>query len=252
MQAASPFQGKAVLVSGATSGIGAATALAFARGGARLLLTGRDRARGARIEADCRAAGGEARFLPADLRDPAAPAAAVAACLESWGALDVAFNNAGFQEARKPLPAQDLAVYAEVMDLNLRALFLALRAQIPAMAARGGGAIVNNASVTGVRNPNPGLGLYAASKAAALALTRAAAMEHAAEGVRINAVSPGRVVTPMMLGAGIDPALVAAGLPLRRMGRPEEVAEAVLWLASPAASFVVGHNLCADGGFLAA
>ena len=138
------------------------------------------------------------------------------------------------------------------MDLNLRALFLALRAQIPAMAARGGGAIVNNASVTGVRNPNPGLGLYAASKAAALALTRAAAMEHAAEGVRINAVSPGRVVTPMMLGAGIDPALVAAGLPLRRMGRPEEVAEAVLWLASPAASFVVGHNLCADGGFLAA
>ena len=137
------------------------------------------------------------------------------------------------------------------METNLRALFLALRAQIPALAAGGGGAIVNNASMTGVRNPNAGLALYAASKAAVLALTRAVAMEHAGQGVRINAVSPGRVVTPMMLAAGIDPALVAAGLPLGRMGRPEEVAAAVLWLASPAASFVVGHNLCADGGFLA-
>lgn len=251
MSAAPSFLGKAVLVSGATSGIGRATALAFAAAGARLLLTGRDPARGAAVEAACRAAGGEALFQPADLRDPAAPAAAVAAILARYGRLDVAFNNAGFQEARAPLPAQDLAIYDQVMETNLRALFLALRAQIPAMAAGGGGAIVNNASVSGVRNPNAGLALYAASKAAVLALTRAVAMEHAGQGVRINAVSPGRVVTPMMLAAGIDPALVAAGLPLGRMGRPEEVAAAVLWLASPAASFVVGHNLCADGGFLA-
>jgi NAD(P)-dependent dehydrogenase (short-subunit alcohol dehydrogenase family) len=112
--------------------------------------------------------------------------------------------------------------------------------------------IVNNASVSGVRNSNPGFALYSASKAAVLALTRAAAMEYAPQKIRINAISPGRVVTPMMLGSKIaDMGAVAAGLPLRRMGEPEEVAEAVVWLASDAASFVVGHNLCVDGGFLA-
>jgi len=111
--------------------------------------------------------------------------------------------------------------------------------------------IVNNASVSGVRNPNTGLALYAASKAAAVSLTRSAAMEYAPAKIRINAVSPGRITTPMMLASKIaDMEAVAAGLPLRRMGQPEEVAEAVLWLASDAASFVVGHNLCVDGGFL--
>jgi NAD(P)-dependent dehydrogenase (short-subunit alcohol dehydrogenase family) len=135
----------------------------------------------------------------------------------------------------------------------MRALFLCLRAEIPAMLAGGGGAIVNNASVSGVRNPNPGLSLYSASKAAAIALTRSAAMEYAPRGVRINAVAPGRVVTDMMLASGIaDMAQVAAGLPLRRMGRPEEVASAVCWLLSDEASYIVGHILCADGGFLAA
>jgi NAD(P)-dependent dehydrogenase (short-subunit alcohol dehydrogenase family) len=112
--------------------------------------------------------------------------------------------------------------------------------------------IVNNASVSGVRNPNPGLALYSASKAAAISLTRSAAMEYAPHGIRINAVSPGRIVTPMMLASGIaDMGAVAAGLPARRMGQPEEVAEAVAWLASDAAGFVFGHNLCCDGGFLA-
>ncbi len=113
--------------------------------------------------------------------------------------------------------------------------------------------IVNNGSVSGVRNPNPGFALYSASKAAALSLTRSAALEYAPHGIRINAVSPGRVVTPMMLGSKVaDMSVVAAGLPLRRMGQPEEVAEAVVWLASDAASFVVGHNLSVDGGFLSA
>jgi NAD(P)-dependent dehydrogenase (short-subunit alcohol dehydrogenase family) len=252
MSQSQTFAGKAVLISGATSGIGRAAALAFAGAGARLLLTGRDPARGAAVESACRALGAEALFHPADLRDPAAPGAAVRRALERFGRLDVAFNNAGFQERRAALPAQSLATYEAVFDLNARALFLAMQAQIPAMLAAGGGAIVNNVSVSALRNPNPGLALYAAAKAAALAMTRAAAMEHAAAGLRINAVSPGRVETPMLLAAGLDPAKVAASLPLGRMGRPEEVAAAVLWLASPAASYVVGHNLCADGGFLAA
>jgi NAD(P)-dependent dehydrogenase (short-subunit alcohol dehydrogenase family) len=106
--------------------------------------------------------------------------------------------------------------------------------------------------VSGLRNPNPGLALYSASKAAVVSLTRSAAMEYAPQGVRINAVAPGRVVTDMMLASKImDMSAVAAGLPIRRMGKPEEVAEAVVWLASDAASFIVGHVLCADGGFMA-
>ena len=120
------------------------------------------------------------------------------------------------------------------------------------LSAGRGGVIINNASVSGVRNPNPGLALYSASKAAVVSLTRSAAIEYAPLGIRINAVSPGRVETPMMLASGIaDMSVVAAGLPVRRLGKPEEVAEAVVWLASDAASFVVGHNLCVDGGFLA-
>jgi len=115
-----------------------------------------------------------------------------------------------------------------------------------------GGVIINNASVSGTRNPNPGLALYAASKAAVISLTRSAAMEYAPRGIRINAVSPGRVVTDMMLGAGIaDPATIAAGLPLRRMGQPQDVAAAVLFLASERSAFVCGHVIAVDGGFLA-
>ena len=116
----------------------------------------------------------------------------------------------------------------------------------------GDGRIVINASVSGIRNPNPGLSLYSASKAAVISLMRSVAMEAAPRGVRINAIAPGRVVTDMMLRSGVgDMSAVAAGLPLRRMGKPEEVAEAVVWLASDAASYVVGHVLAADGGFLA-
>jgi len=194
----------------------------------------------------------ECVFTAADVTREADVAELVAATVRRFGRLDVVFNNAGFQEQRAPLAEQDDATYARVFDTNVRALFHGLRHQIPAMLAGRGGAIVNNASVSGVRNPNPGLSLYSASKAAAISLTRSAAMEYAPQGVRINAVAPGRVVTGMMLASGIaDMAQVAAGLPLRRMGRPEEVAAAVCWLLSDEASYIVGHVLCADGGFLA-
>jgi NAD(P)-dependent dehydrogenase (short-subunit alcohol dehydrogenase family) len=244
------FAGKAVLITGATSGIGRATALAFAARGARVMVVGRDADRGEAVAAAC---GPQARFHRADLSRPAAIAAAVASVVDAFGALDIAFNNAGFQEPRAELAAQPDAMFDRVFDVNVRALFLAMKAEIATMLARSGGVIVNNASVSGLRNPNPGLSLYAASKAAAISLTRSAAMEYAPRGIRINAISPGRVETPMMLGSGIaDMAAVAAGLPIRRLGTPEEVAEAVLWLASPQSSFVVGHNLCADGGFMSA
>lgn len=246
------FVGKAVLVTGATSGIGAATALAFAREGANLLLVGRDPERGAAISQRCAGSGATAHFHAADISRPAEIRGAVAAAVATYGRLDIAFNNVGYQEPRAPLADQPDDTYDTVFDTNVRALFQAMKAEIAQMLKQGGGVIVNNASVSGVRNPNPGLSLYAASKAAAISLTRSAAMEYAPAGIRINAVSPGRVVTPMMLASKIaDMSAVAAGLPLRRMGQPEEIAEAVLWLASDAASFVVGHNLCADGGFLA-
>ena len=246
------FAGKAVFVTGATSGIGAATARAFARHGAGLLLVGRDRERGEAIRRDCADLGAAAHFHAADISRPDALRAAIAATVDTFGRLDIAFNNAGWQEPRALLAEQPDDAYDRVFDTNLRALFHAMKAEIAQMLTQGGGVIVNNASVSGLRNPNPGLSLYAASKAAAISMTRSAAMEYAPAGIRINAVSPGRVMTPMMLASKIaDMSAVAAGLPLRRMGQPEEIAAAVLWLASDAASFVVGHNLCADGGFMA-
>lgn len=251
--ASGQLAGKVCLVTGGASGIGRATALRMAQEGARaVVIAGRRAALGTAIAQELCAAGTQGLFVATDVTREVEVAALVAAVMERFGRMDAVFNNAGFQEKRAPLAEQTDAVYAQVFDTNLRALFFAMRHQIPAMLAGGGGTIVNNASVSGVRNPNPGLSLYSASKAAALMLTRSAAMEYAPQGLRINAVAPGRVVTEMMLGSGIaDMRQVAAGLPLRRMGRPEEVAAAVCWLLSGEASYVVGNTLCADGGFLA-
>lgn len=244
------FDGKAVLITGGTSGIGQATALAFARRGARVAVAGRNQERGSAVVAAIEAVGAEALFVPADVSRASEVEMIVPTVLERFGCLDIAFNNAGYQEPRALLAEQPAATYDTVFDTNVRALFLAMQAEIGAMLPTGG-VIVNNASVSGVRNPNPGLALYSASKAAVISMTKSAAMEYANRGIRINAVSPGRVTTPMMLASKIaDMKAVAEGLPLKRMGEPEEVAAAVLWLASDAASFVIGHNLSVDGGFL--
>lgn len=249
---AGPLAGKVCLVTGGGSGIGLATALRMAAAGAEaIVIAGRRAPEGEQAAAACRDAGAAALFVRADVTDEADVAALTATTLERFGRLDVAFDNAGVQERRAPIEVQTAATFDHVMAGNVRSVFLCLRHQIAAMEGRGG-AIVVNASVSGVRNPNPGLALYAASKAAVLSLIRSAAMECAPRGIRINGVAPGRVTTDMMLASGIaDMAAVAAGLPLRRMGRPEEVAEVVVWLASDASSFVVGHVVAADGGFLA-
>jgi NAD(P)-dependent dehydrogenase (short-subunit alcohol dehydrogenase family) len=247
------MRGKVCLVTGGGSGIGRATALRMASEGAEaIVLAGR---REAEIEATasaCREVGTDAIAVKTDITREDEVERMVGTAIERCGRLDVAFNNAGFQERRAPLEQQGMDIYDSVFDTNVRALFLCLRHQLPAMLAQGRGSIVVNASVSGVRNPNPGFSLYSASKAAAISLTRSAAMENAPRGIRINAIAPGRVVTDMMLRAGVgDVATVSAGLPLRRMGTPEEVAEAVVWLLSDASSYVVGHVLAADGGFLA-
>ncbi|MCR9220750.1 MAG: glucose 1-dehydrogenase [Alphaproteobacteria bacterium] len=244
---------KVALVTGGGSGIGRATAIALASRGAQVVIASRRVPEGEAAVEEIAQGGGRAAFVPTDVTDPAALAALHEDLLSRFGRLDVAFNNAGFQERRAPLCEQSDAVYDTVFDTNVRAVFQCLRLQIEAMAARGGGAIVVNASVSGLRNPNPGFSLYSASKAAVISLTKSAAMEAAERGVRINAVAPGRVETHMMLNSNVMAMKdVAAGLPVRRLGRPEEVADAVVWLASDAASFVVGHVLCVDGGFMAA
>jgi len=244
---------KVCLVTGGGSGIGRATALRMAsEGAAAIIVAGRRQAEIEATAAACREIGTDAIALKTDITREDDVARLVGTAVKRCGRLDVAFNNAGFQERRAPLEEQGMEIYDSVFDTNVRALFLCLRHQLPAMLAKGRGSIVVNASVSGVRNPNPGFSLYSASKAAAISLTRSAAMENAPRGIRINAIAPGRVVTDMMLRAGVgDVATVSAGLPLRRMGSPEEVAEAVVWLSSDASSYVVGHVLAADGGFLA-
>ncbi len=244
------FAGKVALITGGTSGIGKATALAFARRGASLVIVGRAEDRGAAAVREIEAVGAEVLFIRADVGKPPEAEKIVSGVLKRFGRLDIAFNNAGYQEPRALLAEQPAETYDTVFDTNVRSVFLAMQAEIQAMLPVGG-VIINNASVSGVRNPNPGLALYCASKAAVISMTKSAAMEYAEQGIRINAVSPGRVTTPMMLASKIaDMKAVAAGLPLKRMGEPQEVAAAVLWLASDASSFVVGHNLSVDGGFL--
>ncbi|UPK25883.1 SDR family NAD(P)-dependent oxidoreductase [Bradyrhizobium sp. 195] len=244
--------GKVCLVTGGGSGIGRATAMRMASEGAEaIVVAGRREAEIDATAASCRELGAEAVALKTDITREDDVERLMRTAVERCGRLDVAFNNAGFQERRAPLEEQGTEIYDSVFDTNVRALFLCLRHQLPVMP-QGRGSIVVNASVSGVRNPNPGFSLYSASKAAAISLTRSAALENAPRGIRINAIAPGRVVTDMMLRAGVgDVATVSAGLPLRRMGSPEEVAEAVVWLASDASSYVVGHVLAADGGFLA-
>jgi NAD(P)-dependent dehydrogenase (short-subunit alcohol dehydrogenase family) len=245
------FTGKVVLVTGGGSGIGRAAACAFARRGAFVVVAGRREAQGQETVALIEAAGGSGRFVKADVTSAAEIEHLHQVVARHSGRLDVAFDNAGYQEPRALIAEQDPGLFDRVFDTNLRSAYLCLQHQLRLMA-ESGGAIVLNASVSGLRNPNPGLALYSASKAAVISLMRSAAIEYAGKGIRINAVAPGRVVTDMMLSSKImDMQAVAASLPLKRMGRPEEVAEAVVWLASDAASFVVGHVLCADGGFMA-
>ena len=246
------FKDRIVLITGGATGIGRAAALAFGRRGALVVIAGRRQAEGDNAVAALSEIGAVGRFIATDVTKPADLAGLHQTIFEDYGRLDVAFDNAGYQEPRAPLAEQDPALFDRVFDTNVRSVYLSLQHQIRIMGRQGHGAIVVNASVSGMRNPNPGLALYSASKAAVISLTRSAAMEYAERGIRINAVAPGRVVTDMMLASGImDMRAVAAGLPLRRMGQPEEVAEAVVWLASDASSFVVGHVLCADGGFMA-
>jgi NAD(P)-dependent dehydrogenase (short-subunit alcohol dehydrogenase family) len=248
----SGLSGKVAVVTGAGRGIGRATALALARSGVIVIAANRRSSDGETLTAEIAAFGGRARFVATDVAKPDHMKRLMDQAVAHYGRIDIVFNNAGYQEPRTPLADTPEDAFDRVFHSNVQSVWLGMKYALAHMLPQGSGSIVNCASVSGLRNPNPGLALYSASKAAVVSLTRSAAMEYAEKGIRINAVAPGRIVTDMMLGSGImDMSAVAAGLPLRRMGQPEEVAEAVVWLVSDAAAFVVGHVLCVDGGFMA-
>jgi NAD(P)-dependent dehydrogenase (short-subunit alcohol dehydrogenase family) len=245
------FTGKTVLITGGGSGIGRATALAFAREGATVAVAGRRREPLDQTVRLIRDAGGQASAVTADVSSPADAERLVAAVAERHGGLHIAFNNAGIIEAG-PLADMDDAAWDRQVAVNLTGVFLAMKHEINCMRAHGGGVIVNTASSLGAHMRLPLLGAYAATKAAVSALTRTAAREYIADGIRINAISPGPIDTPMSLRPGETEAdrdkRLAGALPAGRAGTVAEAAAAVLWLASPEAGFTIGHDLVIDGG----
>jgi NAD(P)-dependent dehydrogenase (short-subunit alcohol dehydrogenase family) len=243
--------GKVTLVTGAASGIGRAAALAFAREGARLVLSDRDAAGGEASAAAARAAGAEALFVAGDVTREDEVAALVRAAVERFGRLDCAHNNAGITGAMGGIQDLELSGWEETLRVNLTGVFLCLKHELREMRRQGAGAIVNTASAAGVMGV-PFLAPYCASKHAIVGLTKTAALENATSGVRVNAVLPGSVDTPMLQRyMGIAPEVrkaILAGQPGGRLGTPEEIAESVVWLCSERASFVTGTAMLVDGG----
>ncbi|WP_329242811.1 glucose 1-dehydrogenase [Streptomyces canus] len=247
------FIGRTALVTGAGSGIGRAIALAFAGQGAQVVVAGRGREPLTETVRLIEEAGGKALVVTGDVTRDAEMQAVVDAAVDRFGSLDVAVNNAGVFRGGQPLAELSSADWQEQLDINVTGMFLALRAEIRQMRSQpSGGAIVNIASTFGAHTRAPGAAAYAATKAAVSALTRGAALDHIHDGVRINAVSPGAVDTPMSLRRGETEAdraeRVKAALPLGRVSTTSEIAAAVLYLASDDASSVVGTDLVVDSG----
>jgi len=246
------LEGKVLMVTGATRGIGLAAAERLAAEGARLVLTARGEADGRDVEARLRDAGADAVFVPADMADPEGPVAVVETAVARYGRLDGAFNNVGGVVAPGRPADIDVAGWMAELELNLNSVFYCLRVQLPALLAAGGGAVVNNASIAGTRGIG-GLTAYVAAKHGVVGLTRAAALAHAGDGIRINALVTGNVDTPLyreLLGVGpdVDRAELSAPNPSGRVAGPEEVAAFVAFLLSDEARFVTGATLAIDGG----
>ena len=244
-------QSNVILVTGATSGIGAATAKAFASANHRVVLAGRRADKGQAILDQIQGAGGEATFFKADVSNPEEVQSLVDKTLETYGRLDVAFNNAGIEgDAFVPTHEQSPENYRKVFDVNVESVLNSMKAEIPAMLKSGGGAIVNNASIAGLLGFN-GMSVYTASKHAVVGLSRNAALEYAQQGIRVNAVAPGPIETEMYDRFANDEvrAQINMMVPMGRAGRPEEIASAVMWLADPTNSYTTGQVIAVDGGF---
>jgi len=242
------LEGKVVLVTGGTSGIGRETALLFTKAGAKVVIAGRRELEGDETVGLIRAAGGDGLFVKTDV------AALVQKAVEKFGCLDIAFNNAGIEGAWVPIIRQSEEDWDRTININLKGVWLCLKYEIRQMLKQGGGgAIVNMASVTGLIG-SVGAGAYSASKHGVIGLTKTAALENAKSGIRINAVCPGVIETPMserLFGAPAIHKSVVGLHPVGRLGKPAEIAEAVVWMCSDRASFMTGQSLVLDGGFLA-
>jgi NAD(P)-dependent dehydrogenase (short-subunit alcohol dehydrogenase family) len=247
------LENKVALITGGTTGIGRDTAVLFAEHGAKVVFTGRRETEGNETLGLVRAAGGDGLFLKSDVAKSADVQSMVQKTVEKFGRLDIAFNNAGVEGAWVPVVEQTEENWDYVHNINLKGLWLCLKYEIQQMLKQGnGGAIVNMSSVAGVKG-FPGAGVYVASKHGVLGLTKTAALEYAAARIRVNAVCPAVIETPMADRAFADPVVsksVLAQHPLGRFGKPVEVAQAVLWLSSDKSSFTTGQFVAIDGGLL--
>lgn len=248
------FAGKVALVTGAAGGMGRATAQAFAAAGAKVVAADIAADEGEQTAKLIRGNGGEAVFVRTDVSDAADVEAAVATAVNEYGGLDCAANMAAIETETTFLADCEEATFDRLVAVNLRSIFLCLKYEIRAMLQRGGGSIVNIASTNSFR-PLPKQAVYTATKHGVIGLTKTAAIEYAGKGIRVNAVAPGAIDTPMLRGAiaarGSDEAEVISRLSLiGRFGDPTEIANAVLWLCSDRSTYTVGHTLAVDGGYL--
>jgi NAD(P)-dependent dehydrogenase (short-subunit alcohol dehydrogenase family) len=242
-----------ILITGALTCIGRATALAFARDGARLVVSGRREEEGEKLVADLRKLGAEAEFVRSDVRHEADIQSLVDKTVARFGRLDVAVNNAGTEGTPGPVTEQTAETYAAIFDTNVLGTLLSMKHELRVMLTQGYGSIVNVSSTAG-RAGMAGASVYVASKHAVEGLTKAAALEVAEFGIRVNAVAPGPIETEMLkrfTGTAENKSALVAGVPLKRVGTPEEIAHTIMFLASDQASFITGASIPVDGGRLA-
>ncbi len=251
---AGDLQNKVAIITGGTSGIGREAAVLFAQAGAKVVIAGRREAEGAETAALVRAAGGEALFVKTDVAKAADVQALVQKTVEKFGRVDVAFNNAGIEGVWVPIVEQSEEDWDRTIDINLKGVWLCLKYQVQQMLKQGGGgAIVNMSSIAGLMG-GAGAAAYCATKHGVIGLTRSAALEYASKKIRVNAVCPAVIETPMADRIFGEPEVTKHILslhPLGRFGTSREVAEAVLWMCSEKSAFMTGHYIVLDGGFLA-
>lgn len=251
--------GKVALITGGSSGIGRATARAFADRGAKVCLAARGADAGEKVAQEIRAEGGEAVFFQADIGRSADVSALVAACVTKFGRLDYGVNNAGVEGTKTSIAEYAEEDWDSIVDINLKGTWLCMKHEIPHLIAAGGGAIVNVSSIAGLIG-FPLMGPYCATKHGIIGLTKAGAMELAAHNIRVNALTAGLIDTPMgdrfvdevsaKMGADAEQFFFTIA-PMKRRGTPVEVANAIAWLCSPESSYITGHSLTVDGGFMA-
>lgn len=241
---------RVVLITGALTGIGRATALAFAQEGASIVVSGRHEEEGQKLVAELRKLGAEAEFVRSDVRHEEDVRTLVDKTVARFGRLDVAVNNAGTEGKPGPVTEQSAESYAATFDTNVLGTLLSMKHELRVMLAQGAGSIINVSSILG-HTGGAGASVYTASKHAVEGLTKSAALEASASGVRVNAVAPGPIDTGMLTrftGTDERKAELIAGVPLKRLGKPEEIAESILFLSSDKASFITGATIAVDGG----